>query len=95
MAECICSSCKNLKGIINENGNIEEYECQYGFPSEQCENCNMDGCDEVCSQYVCGDEEAIVKTVRCSICGKELNQASEDDNDGEVFCLDCYLNKRN
>lgn len=92
MHECICSSCRNLKGIIGESGQVDDFECEYGFPSENCSECDGEGCEETCSHYVCDDVEDEMETVKCSRCGKELKQVSNGE-EGEVFCISCYLAK--
>lgn len=91
MSECICESCKNLKGIIGESGEISEYECKCGFPSDQCEDCEALECDAVCSSYECIDEEDMPRTVKCMKCGKELTQVVTDETEGEIYCVQCYL----
>jgi hypothetical protein len=98
MSECICSSCKNLKGIIDEkdidkNGITEEYECEYGSPSENCSDCEEDACELTCDHYMseCEEEEFIIS--KCVKCGKELKLVSGNKEEGEVYCVTCYLNK--
>jgi hypothetical protein len=91
MKECICSSCANLKGVINENGAVEEYECEFGYPDDACLSCEVDECEYTCNHFRPDDETIEPTKINCSKCGKELTQASGDDDDGEVFCIDCYL----
>ncbi|MCX7710610.1 MAG: hypothetical protein N2484_12285 [Clostridia bacterium] len=93
MSECICSSCRNLKGVLNDQGAVENYVCEFGFPSDTCEDCEENECDLTCSQYVCDEEEAAPVIVACSGCGKELKQVCGDGDEGEVYCFDCYLRK--
>lgn len=93
MSECICSSCKNLKNIIDENGISEEYECEYGFPSEKCSDCEEDMCELTCDNYVSENEEEEFIISKCIKCGKELKLAAGNAEDGEVYCVTCYLNK--
>lgn len=94
MDGCICSSCKNLKGILNEEGAIEQYECEYGFPSENCDNCSADDCNEVCARYIADEGQDTEVTINCSGCGKELKQSCDNNSEGEIYCVDCYLNKK-
>ncbi len=98
MSECICNSCKNLKSIINENdsdenGIAEEYECEYGLPSERCSDCEEEACELTCEHYINEGEEDEFIISKCISCGKELKTASGNNEDGEVYCVTCYLNK--
>lgn len=90
MRECICSSCANLKGVIEENGSMEKYECEFGFPSEDCLECVNDQCEAECGNYI-SDEEERIAILKCSGCGRELKQYGDDQEDGEVYCVDCYM----
>ena len=90
MSECICSSCKNLKNIIDEESGIEECECEFGFPSDQCEECEVDECDITCEHFEEMEEIVPIK-VECSKCGKILEKLHGDDDGGDVYCMDCYL----
>ena len=91
MGECICNSCRNLKGVVNDQGKVEEYECVHGFPSDACENCTGEECEAACSHYVqdTGEDEEVA--LRCASCGKELKQVGSGGESGEVYCVDCYL----
>jgi len=96
MSECICSRCKNLKSIIDENDLddpcINEV-CEFGFPAEGCSECELDGCDLTCSHFVSDEietEEMIVK--HCVICHSELKVVA-GNSDADVYCVSCYLNK--
>jgi hypothetical protein len=91
MGECICSSCKNLKGTMDETGAIEEYECEYGFPSDTCSSCESGECDITCSRYVCDDENAEPVILNCMTCGRELKQVCSNTDEGKVQCIDCFL----
>ena len=91
MAECICSSCRNLKGIMNEEGAVEEYDCEFGFPSDECFSCETGECGLACSHFLCDDGQEEPKVLKCKACGRELSQVCSDDGEGEVYCLDCYL----
>jgi hypothetical protein len=98
MRECICSSCKNLKSIIDEkdmdqNGIAEEYECEYGYPSEKCLECEEDQCEVTCDKYMSDSEEEELIISKCVKCGKELKFVSGNNEDGEVYCVTCYLDK--
>lgn len=93
MSECICNTCKNLKGIVNEEGNVEEYHCEFGFPSDSCADCQVEECDVQCDWYVCDDEQENVVVVKCQGCGKELKQVCSDTQEGDVYCLDCFMKK--
>jgi len=94
MGECICSICKNLKVIPNENGAIEEYDCEFGLPSEQCENCenDLDACEFTitCTHFVKDDVENEV-ILFCRDCGMALNEICDNTEAGEVYCINCYL----
>lgn len=96
MNECICSSCKNLKSIIDENENeingITE-TCEFGFPSDECITCEVDQCELTCGHYEQEQAFDCVNTSKCSKCGVELNHISKDQEAGQVFCVTCYLNK--
>jgi hypothetical protein len=93
MSECICNSCKNLKVIIDENGITEEYECEYGFPSEKCTSCEQGECDLTCDKYISDDEEDIIILTKCKKCGKELKHVCSSNEDGNVYCFTCFLDK--
>lgn len=94
MRECICSSCKNLKGVANEDGVVEVFECTYGYPSENCSECESGECDEACENYIPDEEPSPIVTVRCSVCGKELTQMCSNEEEGDVKCIECYLNEQ-
>lgn len=91
MHECICSNCKNLKGIILEDGSVEEYDCSHGLPSDICVDCNESTCELTCANYISDDiiEEPVI--LKCDSCGKELKQSSGDNQVGKVSCFDCFL----
>lgn len=92
MGECICTNCRNLKRVISEDGEEEIYECEFGYPSDTCENCCDDDCSLTCSHF-CednGEYESVIVT--CKGCGKEIRKMYQDENEGDVFCPDCYLN---
>ena len=91
MRECICSSCRNLKGIIDENGAVDVFECVYGYPSESCDTCETGECEAACSNFIDDDEQAEMVAVQCATCGKELHQVCSNDEAGNVQCIDCYL----
>ena len=95
MHECICSSCRNLKGVIDENGAVEIFECAYGYPSESCNTCETGECEFTCSNYVSDEEEAELVTVHCGCCGKELQQVCGNNEEGSVLCIDCFLKGSN
>ncbi|MCX8132066.1 MAG: hypothetical protein N3I35_18455 [Clostridia bacterium] len=92
MKECVCNSCKNLKSIITEESGEERYECIHGYPSEKCEECMGEGCEETCGNYLFDDGEDVFAIVKCAKCGKELKKAYKDEPEGDVLCVDCYLN---
>lgn len=94
MRECICSSCLNLKGIVDEKGAVEEYQCVYGYPSEECEACETGECELSCANYISDEEQEATVIVKCSTCGKELRQVCSNDEAGNVQCVDCYLDNR-
>ncbi len=97
MSECICSSCKNLKSIIDENdieGNSINEVCEFGFPAEGCEDCELDGCDLTCSNYVSDDVMQVqVVTKNCALCHTELEVVAGSAEEGAVYCVSCYLSK--
>ncbi len=97
MNECICSSCKNLKSFIDEKGtesNSVVEGCDYGFPSDSCEDCALEGCELTCTHYEKDQEEVeqfIIKN--CAKCNVELKVTSSKADFGDVFCVTCYLSK--
>jgi hypothetical protein len=103
MRECICGGCRNLKGVINNNGEVDEYKCKFGFPSDKCESCEEEEqsevssescigtCSETCSHFKADEEEDNRVTVICKGCGKELKKEFDDSSSGDVFCVSCYL----
>lgn len=96
MSECICSSCKHLKSIIDEGhqGQNEISEtCEFGFPSEDCEACELEGCDLTCEDYEKVQEEDNFMMSKCSKCGQEIKHMANSSDEGEIFCVTCYLNK--
>ena len=95
MSECICNSCKNLKQQLKEETNAVDYLCKFGYPSERCEECEGEECNITeCSHYIEDKEDETVKKVQCKGCGRELQQVCEDDIDGEVYCIKCYLDSK-
>ncbi|MBF4695564.1 hypothetical protein [Fusibacter ferrireducens] len=96
MSECICSSCKHLKSIIDE-GDHDQNEisetCEFGFPSEDCATCELEGCDLTCENYEKVPEESGFMMSKCSKCGQEIKHMSTNHDEGEIFCVTCYLNK--
>ena len=95
MYSCICSSCRNLKGVIGEDGAVEVYECIYGYPSERCETCDDSECDVTCSNYIDDENDEETITVRCKTCGKEMQKICCDDEEGQYQCIDCFLKEYN
>ncbi|GAB6110208.1 hypothetical protein [Fusibacter bizertensis] len=97
MSECICSSCKNLKSVIDENdiedNRIEEV-CEFGFPADDCSSCELDGCELTCSHYVVDEADSIrVITKNCAICNTELEVVAGSVDEADVYCVSCYLTK--
>lgn len=90
MNQCICSSCRNLKCSLPDEEEDIFFECEFGFPSDECEACETNECDRSCSHYESDDEE-IILTIKCKKCGKELKKAFKDDSEGDILCVDCYL----
>ena len=78
---------------MDDSGAVSEYECSYGFPSEDCEGCDGDGddCQLACEHFIIDAEEDMYVTVICSSCGKELTQSGNDNSEGKVYCIDCFL----
>jgi hypothetical protein len=95
MSECICSSCRNLRGIMDEDGAVEIFECAYGFPSESCNTCETGECELTCGGYINDEEQVEPVIVHCSICGRELQQLCGNDEEGRVQCIDCFLKGSN
>ncbi|MBE0450879.1 MAG: hypothetical protein IBX70_08535 [Clostridia bacterium] len=96
MTKCVCNSCKNLKSVVDESSmdvNVITEECVFGFPSEDCIVCELEGCELTCEHFQSMDDVAKYKTSRCITCGQELNFVSVDCEDDEVYCVACYLNK--
>ncbi|MCX7922655.1 MAG: hypothetical protein N3B21_11700 [Clostridia bacterium] len=91
MSDCICNSCKNLKGIVDDNGEINEYACEHGFPSDSCKECEVVECGETCSHYISDELEDTLCKVACKKCGKELEKVADDQTDGDVYCISCYM----
>lgn len=94
--ECICSSCKNLKSIIDEKdvtGNSIVEVCEFGFVSEDCIACELEGCELTCEHYemVKAEEQYVIK--HCARCHKELKLVAGKAEEGEHFCVACYLSK--
>jgi len=95
MSNCVCSRCINLKQYINEESDKLEYVCKFGYPSEECEDCEGEQCSITeCSHYIEDKEDMTVRKVYCKGCGIELHQMYEDEADGDVFCVSCYLNSK-
>lgn len=97
MMDCICNSCINLKSIINETGdasnNITE-TCGYGFPSEDCAACVLEGCHLTCEHYEAAENDVHYVLKECALCHKSLQVAAGKAEDGEHFCVSCYLSKK-
>lgn len=93
MGECICNSCLNLKSVIQDESEIMEYTCKFGLPSEQCSDCHEEDCNVTCANYKLDREDEELKLVKCKGCGKELEKVFNEDTDGDVFCIKCYLSQ--
>lgn len=91
MKECICSTCVHLHDVLGENGPTGETECQYGFPGEACDTCESGECELECANWKDAEDTPTMVTVRCAACGKEMQADADDGEDGEVFCVQCYL----
>ena len=94
MCECICSSCRNLKGLTDENGAVEIFECVYGYPSEDCNDCESGECELSCDHYISDEVQDEHIMVHCIICGKELHQVCSNDEEGNIQCIDCFLKEQ-
>ena len=93
MGECVCNSCKNLKRILDEDKEEAQYKCDFGFPSDECEDCIEEECSLTCVNYQeDGDDDTFIVT-NCKGCGREIKQVYKDNFEGDVFCVDCYLKK--
>ncbi len=96
MNRCICSNCKNLKSIVDEgslDANEITEECEFDFPSEECLDCELEGCELNCEYFENLDSEREYKTSRCKKCGHELQYVAVDCEEDEVYCVACYLSK--
>ena len=93
MRECICSTCANLREVLGEEGPTGESECVHGYPGANCEICETGECELECADYLDEDLEQATVTVQCSVCGKDMQADATDEEDGEVFCVDCYLKR--
>lgn len=96
MKSCICVGCKNLKSMVDEKSNDENEiteECEFGFPSEDCIDCEIEGCDLTCEHFESMEGEVLYKTSHCKKCGQELQFVSIDCKEDEVYCVACYLSK--
>lgn len=93
MGECICTSCKNLRKIIDEDSGEELYECEFGYPSDTCIDCCEGECNLTCRNFEEDTDEEVFILVNCKGCGKEIRKIYKDGNEGEVFCIDCYLKR--
>lgn len=91
MSECICSRCKNLKGILDDEGEQDRFECVHGFPSENCDECETGECELACSNYISDEEPDIPAILKCCTCGRELVQVCNNSEEGRVQCIECYL----
>ncbi|MBC7765388.1 MAG: hypothetical protein H7Y41_02800 [Hyphomonadaceae bacterium] len=91
MAECICDLCKNLKSEPDKEEGSLLLSCEYGFPSDDCDDCEGDGCEATCENFE-AVETPELSTAKCCVCGKELTTSS-DNEDETVYCLDCYLKR--
>lgn len=96
MQTCICSSCKNLKSVIDENdeenGIVET--CEFDFPSEDCSECELDGCALTCEHYSSDQADESFILVKCRNCDTELKVSTRNDENAEVYCVSCYLSKK-
>ncbi len=96
MQTCICSSCKNLKSVIDENDDENSIieTCAFDFPSEACSECDLDGCERTCDHYINDEEDEKFVIIKCRGCGTELSVAPRNDGVSEVYCVNCYLSKK-
>lgn len=93
---CVCSTCKNLKSIIDDadeaNQSIIE-TCEFDFPSEACYECELDGCELTCEHYESDIlEDAFIMTT-CKKCGQDIRLMARTMDHSEQYCVSCYLNK--
>lgn len=91
MSGCICSSCKNLKSIFDDEGAEVDCECVYGYPSEGCADCEAGECELACVNYISDEEPETPVILKCSSCGRELVQVCGNSEEGRVQCVECYL----
>jgi len=76
--------------VLDIVGEVDEYECEYGFPSEECLECTVDGCELTCDHFELDVPQESTFIANCADCGIELKLASNND-DGEVYCVSCFL----
>jgi hypothetical protein len=96
MNPCICQQCKNLRiteveAEINETNEVEIQECDYDFPSEACVTCEDLECDLTCEHFESMSHQDEFIIAYCATCNKELKLATQNDEEGDVYCVSCYL----
>lgn len=96
MKECICSNCQNLKSIIPDDSEEVSFECEFGYPSFGCEGCQESECDKeiTCSNYIFESSEEELVSVNCKKCGRELKKALNEKEDGDIYCVQCFLENK-
>lgn len=95
--DCICNNCKHLKSVIDEKAlesNTIVETCEFGFPSDGCADCVLEGCELTCEHFEKAQDEEHYVIKHCAMCHKELKIVSGKSEDGEHFCVSCYLSKK-
>jgi len=73
---------------------VEEYRCEFGFPADKCADCEGEECDLTCIHFIVDEAEDRLVDVYCSACGMKLSQAGNDNSDGKIYCINCYLDHK-
>lgn len=94
MATCICDNCIHLRDYMTDDGEALS-ECEYGAPTNDCADCDLDGCDAECPHFEAIGDAPEPASVVCSVCGKVMEQYGGEAGDGPVYCVTCYLKKEN
>lgn len=98
MKPCICQECKNLKISEVESDDMEDniiemQECEYDFPSEDCLTCESLVCEQTCDHFESHNTNEELQTAYCATCNKELKLSTLNDEEGDIYCVTCYLNQ--
>ncbi len=97
MIKCVCHDCMHLKSVVCETDlpqeSIEE-TCDFGFPSEDCITCELEGCTLTCDHYE-EHQQAPVHMLerRCALCQAPVQVMEGTLGVDVVYCVTCYLTK--